>query len=101
MRSGGRVAPASVANERAPVWMRDYSIDPVPDQTCAVLGQALELLRVRRLVVGHTTQRNGITSACGDRVYRIDVGLSRFYGDGPIQVLEISQGRVRTLSVPR
>jgi hypothetical protein len=101
MRSGDRVAPVSVANERAPVWMRDYSIDPVPEQTCAVLGEVLGMLRVRRMVVGHTTQRNGITSACGDRVYRIDVGLSRYYGDGPIQVLEISEGQVRTLSAPR
>jgi hypothetical protein len=101
MRSGGRVAPESVANERAPVWMRDYSIDPVPEQTCAVLGQVLDMLRVRRMVVGHTTQRSGITSACGDRVYRIDVGLSRYYGDGPIEVLEIAKGQVRPLSAPR
>lgn len=101
MRSGDRAAPASVASERSPVWMRDYSLDPASEQTCATLGQVLDMLRVRRMVVGHTTQRNGVTSACGERVYRIDVGLSRYYGDGPIQVLEISEGRVRTLSAPR
>jgi hypothetical protein len=81
--------------------MRDYSVDPVPEQTCAVLGQVLDMLGVRRMVVGHTPQSSGITSACGDRVYRIDVGLSRYYGRAPIQVLEISGGRVRPLSAPR
>lgn len=101
MRGGGRGAPASVASERAPVWVRDYSIDPVSEQTCALLGQVLEMLGVRRMVVGHTTQTRGITSACGERVFRIDVGLSRYYGSGPIQVLEISGGRVRPLSAPR
>lgn len=102
MRSGDRVAPASIASERAPVWVRDYSLDPVPDSTCAMLEQVLAMLGVKRMVVGHTTQHHGITSACGDRVYRIDVGLSRYYGSGPIQVLEITtEGRVRTLSAPR
>lgn len=101
MRAGGRAAPASIGGERAPVWVRDYALDPPPERTCAMLGEVLDKLRVRRMVVGHTTQRNGITSACGDRVYRIDVGLSRYYGDGPIQVLEINGDRVRTLSAPR
>jgi hypothetical protein len=34
-------------------------------------------------------QQGGITHACEGRVFRIDVGLSRYY-DGPIQVIEIS-----------
>jgi hypothetical protein len=61
----------------------------------------LAALGARRMVVGHTVQKAGISSACGDRVYRIDVGLSRYYGDGPIQVLEIDGDRVRVLSAPR
>jgi hypothetical protein len=101
MQGGDRAAPDSVANDRAPVWVRDYSVDPVSEQTCAVLGQALAALGVRRMVVGHTPQKDGISSACNDRVYRIDVGLSRFYGEAPIQVLEITGNTVRTLSAPR
>jgi len=96
MKNGPAAAPRAISNERGPVWLRDYALDPVSAETCAVLGQALDALGVRRLVVGHTTQKTGISSACGDRVYRIDVGLSRFYG-GPLQVLEIQAGVVRVL----
>ena len=101
MKEGGRGAPEAVAGETAPIWVRDYSLDPVADSACAALGEVLTALGARRMVVGHTVQRSGISSACSDRVYRIDVGLSRYYGEGPIQVLEIAGGRVRTLSAPR
>jgi hypothetical protein len=50
----------------------------------------------KRMVVGHTVQRGGITSACDDRVWRIDVGLSRFYG-GDTEVLEITGDTVKKL----
>lgn len=50
-------------------------------------------------VVGHTIQEAGINSACGGKVLRIDVGLSRGCGDGDPQVLEILDDRlVRRLS---
>jgi calcineurin-like phosphoesterase family protein len=101
MRGTDRKAPASVANDQAPVWVRDYSLDPVSASHCATLAQVLDALGVQRMVVGHTTQKSGINSACGDRVYRIDVGLARYYGDGPIQVLEIVGSKVRVLRAPR
>ena len=101
LRGTERAAPQSIAAERAPVWVRDYSFDPVSAESCASLGQVLDALRVKRMVVGHTVQAGGITSACGDRVYRIDVGLSRYYGRAPISVLEINAGVVRPLSAPR
>jgi hypothetical protein len=101
MRSGGREAPASVASERAPIWVRDYSVDPVSPASCEMLGKVLESLRVKRMVVGHTVQQAGISTACGERVYRIDVGLGRYYGNNPIQVLEIDGERVRVLVAPR
>ena len=41
------------------------------------------------MVVGHTIQEAGINSACDDRVFRIDVGLSKGCGNGEPQVLEI------------
>jgi hypothetical protein len=80
--------------------VRDYSLDPVSEVACAALGRVLDALQVKRMVVGHTVQKS-ITSACADRVYRIDVGLSRYYGNGPIQVLEIEGNTVRPLSAPR
>ena len=44
-----------------------------------------------RMIVGHTPQRGGITSDCGGKLWRIDVGLAAHYG-GVIEVLEISAG---------
>lgn len=96
MRSGPPTAPELVASDRGPVWLRDFSIDPVSDENCAVLARTLQALGVRRMVVGHTPQKQGVTSACGDRVYRVDVGLARYYG-GPVQILEITPAGVRVL----
>lgn len=45
------------------------------------------------MVVGHTIQAAGINSACDDRVFRIDVGLSKGCGNGEPQVLEIIDDR--------
>ncbi len=89
MRGAQPKAPALVTSERGPVWVRDFSQDPVSEEECALLGRALDALGAKRMVVGHTVQKSGISSACNDRVYRIDVGLSRFYG-GPIQILQIT-----------
>src|SRR5690606_1629118 len=101
MRAGDRGAPAALASEMAPVWVRDFSLDPVEPSACERLGQVLSALKARRMVVGHTVQSRGISSACDERVWRIDVGLSRYYGEQPIQVLEIQNGAVRVLSTPR
>jgi hypothetical protein len=40
------------------------------------------------MVVGHTVQHRGVNGACEGHLWRIDVGLSHYFG-GPIQVLEI------------
>jgi calcineurin-like phosphoesterase family protein len=106
MSGGERRAPEVVASDDGPVWAREYSLDPVSASACEALAEVLTALHARRMVVGHTVQKSGITSACDDRVYRIDVGLSRYYGEGPIQVLEIrksaaSGSDVRKLSAPR
>jgi hypothetical protein len=81
------LAPA----EGAPVWTRTYSAGTPSDQVCGLLAEVLQRTGTRRMVVGHTVQPSGITSACGDRVWRIDVGLSRAYG-GPTEVLQIDPG---------
>lgn len=39
--------------------------------------------------VGHTIQDKGINEACGGKVLRVDVGLSKGCGNGAVQVLEI------------
>jgi len=93
------VPPAALLKDDSPVWNRDYGI---PDKVdCAQLGDVLGKLGARRMVVGHTVQQGGITSACDGKLWRIDVGLARLY-DGPIQVLEIgSAGAAKVLSGTR
>lgn len=78
-------SPALLSDD-SPVWTRAVG-GASPD--CAAVAKALATLGLRRMVVGHTPQPHGISSACDDALWRIDVGLSRHYG-GPIEVLELS-----------
>lgn len=88
-------APAIVTSEDGPIWTRRYSAATGEDD-CRVLREALALVPAKRMVVGHTVQRGGISPACGEQVWRIDVGLSKFYGGKP-EVLEIAGDKVRVL----
>jgi len=47
----------------------------------------------RRMVMGHTIQKEGINGVCEDRAIRIDVGLSKGCGNGLPEVLEINNGK--------
>src|SRR6185369_6924642 len=91
-----RVLPRALSAEDGPVWTRFYGGD-VDENTCQVLGRVLQQVGAKRLVVGHTVQSSGINGACQDRLFRIDVGLSAFYGDNPAQVLEITASGTRIL----
>ena len=77
------------------LWTRLYS--NVPDRAdCPGLATTLAQLGAKRMVVGHTPQLSGITSACDGQVLRIDTGMSRYYG-GPVQALEIQGDALRVL----
>jgi hypothetical protein len=90
---GERTAPAILMQEDAPVWTRLYSNDP-DREACAQLERVLGTVGAKRMVVGHTPQPRGISAACGEKVWRIDTGMSHVYG-GPLQWIEIEAGRVR------
>ena len=81
--------------DASPVWSRQLSdpagLEPSAD-ACRSLEASLAELGVTRLVVGHTPQP-AINSACGGRVYRIDVGMSRGVLGGMPQALEIRTER--------
>lgn len=94
---GKRGMPAPLASARGPVWVRDYSEETVGPDACSQLSTVLKALGVKRMVVGHTVQSSGITSACDEQVYRIDVGLAAYYGDRPVEALEIDDGTVKVL----
>jgi hypothetical protein len=92
--------PSALTSEDSPVWTRAYGLPDAVD--CAALSAVLTRLGAQRMVVGHTVQREGITSACDGKLWRIDVGLAVGYG-GPIQVLEVigAPGAPRVLSGTR
>ena len=77
--------PPALDHDDSPVWTRAAG---TPSVDCAAVRAALDALHVTRMVVGHTVQDHGITSACDGALWRIDVGLARTYG-GPIDVLEL------------
>jgi Calcineurin-like phosphoesterase len=77
------------------LWTRLYS-SGTDETACEQLSQVLALLGAKRMVVAHTPQLEGITTACDEQVWRIDVGMSRFYG-GPVQALAIEGERVTVL----
>jgi hypothetical protein len=85
--------PAAVLDPEGPLWTREFSTG---ESACGELSKTLEALGVERMVVGHTPQLGGITSACDGRVWRIDTGMASYY-QGPTEVLEISDGVVKAL----
>jgi hypothetical protein len=90
-----RSPPAIVVADDGPVWTRAYSSEDSPPD-CADLTKALAELGAKRMVVGHTVQHKGVNSACDGKVWRIDVGLSKYFG-GPIEALEIRGDSVAPL----
>lgn len=87
--------PSMVVAEDGPVWTRAYSSDD-RDPDCADLAIVLSRLDARRMVVGHTVQHRGVNSACDGTVWRVDVGMSHYFG-GPIEALEIRGDQVRVI----
>jgi hypothetical protein len=79
-----------------PVWSRHYSDEP-DEEDCRLLQETLDMLGADRMVVGHTVQDKGMTSACQGKVWRIDVGLAAHYGGSPA-ALELSNGNVQVLT---
>jgi hypothetical protein len=73
------------------MWTRQFSLD-VDEGDCALLSESLKILGARRMIVAHTVHRE-ITARCDERVWAVDVGMSRAYG-GTIQLLEILDDRV-------
>ncbi len=91
----GKASPEVLGSE-GPLWNRVYLQADEP-LACAELGRALQTLGARRMVVGHTTQRDGrIASRCGGQVLGIDTGISRHYG-GNHAAVEFLDGDARAI----
>ena len=82
-----RKMPSYLRGREALVWSRHFS--QAQNCQCDLLAEVLAMTNMSRMVVGHTIQEGGITSACDQKVFRVDVGLSKGCGDGPLEVLQI------------
>jgi len=69
------------------VMMSRHFSQDVDEDDCAMLEESLRILGAKRMIVGHSVQ-DAITSKCNEKVWAVDVGMSRYYG-GDLQVLEI------------
>jgi hypothetical protein len=85
-RSGEPDSAQGVDDGDRVVWTRQFSAD-VTSADCAVLDESLQILGARRMIVAHTVHAE-ITPRCDERVWAVDVGMSRAYG-GRVEVLEI------------
>jgi hypothetical protein len=79
------------------MWTRQFS-SAVDDRDCAELQESLAILGAKRMVVAHTVHPR-ITPRCDNKVWAIDVGMSRYYG-GDMEVLEIVNDEVLTVIRP-
>lgn len=99
MAGNAPLAPV-LTGEESPIWTRIYGLDQPSEAACRELDRVLASLSAKRMVVGHTVQRT-INSACGGKVFRIDVGMSRYYGGDSIEVLEITDSGAKPLRATR
>jgi hypothetical protein len=74
------------------VMMSRHFSQDVGEEECALLDESLKILGAKRMIVAHTVQ-DTITSYCNEKVWAIDVGMSRYYG-GNIEVLELVDDEV-------
>lgn len=88
--------PDALTASNGPIWSRKVSEPEPSEAACAELTQVLNTLGLKRLVVGHTVQKN-VNSACDGKVWRIDAGMSAHYGSNA-HAIEIKGDSVETIT---
>lgn len=66
------------------LWTRKYN----DTEICKNIKDVTKFLKVKSIIVGHSVQNN-INSICNDKIWRVDVGLSKAFNNNKLQVLEI------------
>lgn len=91
VRSAIRAGRGEVLGPNGPLWYRAYAKEP-ESVICPQLEFSLAQFGARRMVVGHTTRRDGrIEIRCDGRLAIIDIGISNPYG-GNRGALEMQTG---------
>jgi hypothetical protein len=95
---GERDAPPTyMSGTETPMTSRRFGYD-VDDAACDLAAEALDAAGAARMVIGHTIQYGGANSVCAGAVWRIDTGMSSYYKDGPVEVLELTPEGARLLT---
>jgi hypothetical protein len=100
MRGERSSPPSLVERSDGPLWTRAYGAPGPGPEACTELDRTLEALAAKRMVVGHCVQDGGVSAACGDKAWRIDIGLAAHYGSRPPELLEITAAGVRVMRQP-
>ena len=84
-----------VVGNDGPLWTRDFSTilsgkwrskgwdkeEVITEYICQQTQKTLDIMKVKRMVIGHNVQRNGkVKEECDGKLYSIDVGMSCVYG---------------------
>ena len=87
---------AEVLREKGPLWYRGY-LQNEESIACTELDNVLLAYNAQRMIVGHTTQRDGrIKTRCDGKLIAIDVGLSKHYGSN-LALLKIENNNAKAL----
>ncbi|KPJ71190.1 MAG: hypothetical protein AMS14_09375 [Planctomycetes bacterium DG_20] len=73
-----------------PLWDRSLALGD-EKRVAEMLEEVLPKYGARRMVIGHTVSTDGVVTAAGGRLIRIDVGMSNVYG-GPAACLVVEKG---------
>ena len=70
-----------ILGETGPLWYRGYWQNE-ESKACVEAQKVLTKLGAKRMIMGHTTQRDGkIRTRCDGQLIAIDTGISRHYGE--------------------
>jgi len=89
-------AMKALFGEGGPMWYRGYLL--ADEKTaCEEAKRALSQLQASRMVMGHTTQRDGkIRTRCGGAIVAIDTGISAYAGHN-FSAFELINGDARAI----
>lgn len=61
-------------SEHGPLWERSYALEENEEAICQQIDEAIEILKVKRLIMGHTPKFKGILGRCQGKILLIDTG---------------------------
>ena len=85
MNDSRRQPAEPISDGDGPLWTRIYSDDETAAPDCVTLEETLDLIPAKRMVVAHTIQ-DLPNAACDGKVWRVDVGMSGYYGGEPAAI---------------